>query len=244
MPELPEVETLARGLRKYVVGEIILRPRFVHGKKVTGISRRAKWLIIHLSSKDNFVVHLKMTGQLLYQNGGPIFLGGHTMGLEQTKLPNNHTRFEFEFTDKTKLFFQDMRKFGYIKLYSNRALEHYFAEKKLGFEPLDKDFTFDYFNTQLKRHGNTSIKAVLLNQSCIAGIGNIYADDVCWQAKVKPTRRVGTLTRAEQHALHQASRTILLEAIKLGCTSFSHYYRVDGKTGFYWNKRKVYDRAG
>jgi len=265
MPELPEVETVAQGLRAYVVGKTITAltiheqkkfkgttseiKKFVLKKKVTSIERKAKWLILHLSSGYSFVIHLKMTGQLLYQTKKnhtwqPKFLGGHTMGQEQTHLPNSHTRVEFDLSDHSKLFFQDMRKFGYVELYSAIELEKYFLEKDLGLEPLDKNFTLDYFTSQLKSHGATTIKAVLLNQSLIAGIGNIYADDTCWQAKVKPTRKVKTLTLTEQKALHQACSKILTEAIKLGGTSFSHYYQVDGKLGSYWNKRKVYDRTG
>lgn len=260
MPELPEVETLARGLQKYVVGKTIRRlvvherkkfkgtpaelKRFVVGKKITHVSRQAKWLVIHFSSMYNFVVHLKMTGQLLYQKTSAKFLGGHTMGKEHTTLPNAHTRVEFIFTDGSKLFFQDMRKFGYVELYSDAALEEYFQEKKLGPEPLAKAFTFDYLNTQLRRHGSTSIKAVLLNQSIIGGIGNIYADDICWRAKVKPMRTVDNLTLVERKRIHAACKIILREAIRLGGTSFSHYYKVDGQVGSYWEKRKVYGRTG
>lgn len=259
MPELPEVETVASGLRKYVVGKTIRQltifehkkfrgtqnqlKKYVFNKKVTGVSRRAKWLILHLSSKYNFVIHLKMTGQLLYKKTQPKFLGGHTMGKEQTHLPNSHSRVQFHLSDQSDLFFQDMRKFGYVELYSDAELEDYFQTKNLGLEPMDKKFTLDYFNIQLNHHPKTSIKAVLLNQSMIAGIGNIYADDTCWQAKVKPSRRVSTLKPAERQALHRACRSILLEAIKLGGTSFSHYYQVDGQLGSYWNKRKVYDRV-
>lgn len=260
MPELPEVETVANGLRKYVVGKTISSlqvhepkkfkgtpsaiKKFVLKKKIVGVDRQAKWLVLNLNSGYGFVIHLKMTGQLLYKNKQPKFLGGHTMGKEQTTLPNSHTRVEFIFTDGSKLFFQDMRKFGYVELYPAADIEHYFIAKKLGIEPIAKTYTLDYFRTVLQRRQRTSIKAVLLDQQAIAGIGNIYADDICWQAKVKPSRRVSTLTRTEQQALYQASRTILREAIKLGGTSFSHYYRVDGKTGSYWNKRKVYDRVG
>lgn len=260
MPELPEVETVARGLRKYVVGKTITNlkvyekkkfkgtpaeiKRFVLVKKIVSVERKAKWLVINLKSGYGFVIHLKMTGQLLYQDKQPKFLGGHTMGKEQTNLPNHHTRVEFTLSDKSKLFFNDMRKFGYVELYSSSDIEQYFISKDLGIEPIQKTFTLDYFENTLRRRKNTSLKAVLLNQQAIAGIGNIYADDICWQAKVKPMRRVGTLTATERKAVFTASRDILKEAIQLGGTSFSHYYRVDGKTGSYWNKRKVYDRDG
>lgn len=264
MPELPEVETVARGLHTHIQGKTIKNvivlekkkfkgtpaqlKKYAVGKPVTAITRRAKWLILELSSGYGFVIHLKMTGQLLYQanhdNQG-LFLGGHTMSHEKIhKLPSSHTRVVFEFQDQSRLYFQDMRKFGYVEFYSPAEIEQYFIQKKLGLEPLDKAFTFNYFRTQLQRHSKTTIKAVLLNQSIIAGLGNIYVDDTCWQAKVKPTRLVSSLTIVEQKALFQASKKIITEAIKLGGTSFSHYYRVDGTLGQYWQKRKVYGRTG
>lgn len=263
MPELPEVETVAKGLRTHVQGKTIVNviindkkkfkgtpkelKQFVFGKKITGIARRAKWLVLELSSGYGFVIHLKMTGQLLYQdnhvNQG-VFLGGHTMNNEKTSLPSSHTRVIFEFNDQSKLYFQDMRKFGYVELYSAKELEDYFTQKKLGIEPMDKAFTLNYFTEQLQHHANTTIKAVLLNQSIVAGLGNIYVDDTCWTAKVKPMRKVSTLTPTEIKALYTATKKVLNEAIKLGGTSFSHYYRVDGTLGQYWHKRKVYGRTG
>lgn len=258
MPELPEVETVARGLRTHIQGKTIKNvvvlekkkfrgtlaqlKKYVFGKKVTAITRRAKWLILELSSGYGFVIHLKMTGQLLYND---TYLGGHTMNHEKVQtLPNSHTRVIFEFQDTSKLYFQDMRKFGYVELYSKKEIEHYFIQKKLGIEPLDHQFTFNYFHTQLQRHSKTTIKAALLNQSIVAGLGNIYVDDTCWQAKIQPIRKISSLTAAEFKALYQASKKIITEAIKLGGTSFSHYYRVDGTLGQYWQKRKVYGRTG
>ncbi|MFA6475077.1 MAG: bifunctional DNA-formamidopyrimidine glycosylase/DNA-(apurinic or apyrimidinic site) lyase [Patescibacteria group bacterium] len=248
MPELPEVETLARGLRTHIVGKTITKVivheakkfkgtpvelrKYVLKRTVSAVDRKAKWLVLKLSSGYSFVIHLKMTGQLLYQKKEPL------------PLPNNHTRVQFMFSDKTQLFFQDMRKFGYVELYSPTGLAEYFIKKRPGIEPIQPTFTFAYFNQQLKSHGNTSLKAVLLNQQLIGGIGNIYSDDICWQAKVKPMRRVKTLTLSERKAIHVAARTILQEAIKLGGTSFSHFYSVTGKQGSYWNHRKVYQRVG
>lgn len=269
MPELPEVETLARGLRRHVQGKkirslTILEKRkfrgtpgqlkkFVYGQKITDIERRGKWLVLHLASGYGFVIHLKMTGQLLYQpkrrHTQVEFLGGHTMSRDELTetnrvLPNRHTRVVFTLEDGSQLFFQDMRKFGYVELYAPTELTTYFTKKKLGVEPLEHTFTLNYWQTQLRRHPATAIKAVLLNQSIIAGIGNIYADDTCWEARVQPMRRVRSLTAAEQTALFKASRKIMTEAIRLGGTSFSHYFRLDGTIGQYWHKRKVYGRTG
>lgn len=268
MPELPEVETLARGLRRHVQGKIIRgliifekkkfrgTPvqlyRFVYGKKVKTIERRGKWLVLKLDSDYGFVIHLKMTGRLLYQPANQQsraeFLGGHTMVRDELHmnptLPNRYTRVQFIFRDGSSLFFQDMRKFGYVELYSAADLATYFIKKKLAVEPLSPDFTLTYWQQQLRRHPATCIKAVLLNQSIVAGIGNIYADDICWTARVRPTRRVRALTIAQQHALFQACRKVIAQGLRLGGTSFSHYFRLDGTLGQYWQQRKVYGRTG
>jgi len=166
------------------------------------------------------------------------------MGKSQEEFPNSHTRVWFGLASGDALFFQDMRKFGYIDALPTAQVEDYFLTKKLGPEPMEPAFTLKYFQSVLKRRANTTIKAVLLDQSALAGLGNIYADDACWLAKVKPTRRVKTLSMNEQAALRKAARQVLLEAIKLGGTSFSDYYHVDGKTGQYWAKRKTYGRTG
>lgn len=279
MPELPEIETLARGLRKTVQGKTIKRivvleakkfkgtpselKKFVVGKKITAINRRAKWLALELSSGYSFIIHLKMTGQLLYQKKNePFFLGGHSMsgGTKKTDnvdlpmdvavyttppaYPNNHTRVTFEFTDGSHLYFQDMRKFGYVELYSAAETETYFANKKLAKEPLDDNYTLHYFTDQLTRRKNTTIKAALLDQTVVAGIGNIYADDTLFTARIHPARRVGSLTKQEIKMLHKATTTILQQAISSGGTSFSHYHQLDGTLGGYWKKRRVYQRTG
>lgn len=284
MPELPEIEILARGLRKTIVGKTIQAinvlekkqfsakggsasgrkgtpnqiKKYVTGATVTSISRRAKWLVIDLSTNYHFVIHLKMTGQLLYQestgrvrrsasrtgSSDAVFLGGHSMSGPEPKYPNSHTRVIFEFNDKSLLFFQDMRKFGYVELYSNLELEEYFDTKKLGKEPIANDYTFKYFETQLKRRTNTTIKAALLDQSTMAGIGNIYADDSLFMSKINPSRKVHTLTTQEQRVLFKNTTKVLQQAIGAGGTSFSHYHQLDGTLGQYWKKRKVYQRTG
>lgn len=266
MPELPEIETLGNGLRKTIKGKTIKSVRvlekkkfkgtptelrkFVFDKKITSISRYAKWLTLDLSSGYHFVIHLKMTGQLLYQDKKhPYFLGGHSMSggavyTESPTFPNSHTRVVFEFSDGSTLYFQDMRKFGYVELYSDNATKEYFEKKKLGREPIANDYTLEYFENQLQRRKNTNIKAALLDQTVVAGIGNIYADDALYTAKIKPSRVVRNLTATERKVLHKATTKVLTQAIAAGGTSFSHYYQLDGTLGSYWKQRKVYQRTG
>lgn len=261
MPELPEIETLARGLRKTILGKTIKQvviheskkfkgtraelKKFVVGKKISAINRRGKWLAIELSSGYNFIIHLKMTGQLLYAaKNQPVFLGGHSMSdpISPT-YPNSHTRVVFEFTDHSRVYFQDMRKFGYVELYSPKETAIYFINKKLAKEPNEAGYTLPYFTKQLARRTNTTIKAALLDQTVVAGIGNIYADEILFTAKIKPTRRVKSLTKSDLNRVFKASTRIIQQAITSGGTSFSHYYQLDGTLGGYWKKRKVYQRT-
>ena len=284
MPELPEVETLARGLRNVVIGktisdivvtDVLDKKTFKASQKqiknhvidasITAIDRRAKWLIMQLSSEHSFIVHLKMTGQLLYQdNAGPHFLGGHSMSggtrkkgdppldipadaskyAEPPRYPEKHTRVYFTFTDGSQLFYQDQRKFGYVHLYSNSDVEEYFVAKKLGLEPMDPGYTLEYFTNQLQRRSRTTIKAAILDQTVIAGIGNIYADDSLFTARIMPDRRVNSLSPAELKALHKATQQVITQAIAAGGTSFSDFYQLDGSLGQYWKDRKVYQRTG
>lgn len=276
MPELPEIETVARGLRTHILGKTIAAvivhdkkkfkgtpkelKQFVIGKKISGIERRAKWLLLRLETDYAFIIHLKMTGQLLFEAGGkigkskvgkavdtPTFLGGHTMEGEDAArptFPNQHTRVEFQFTDNSKLYFQDMRRFGYVELYAPENVDPYFTGRKLAREIQDSETTFDYFTQQLSRRARTTIKAALLNQSVVSGLGNIYVDDTLHLAKIHPTRVVGTLSEKELRTIYVAAQKIINKAIELGGTSFSSFLRVDGKLGQYWEKRRVYGRTG
>ncbi len=276
MPELPEIETVARGLRTHILGKTISEvvvydakkfkgtpkelAQFVIGKKISGIERRAKWLLLRLETDYAFIIHLKMTGQLLFEPGSnigkskagktvdtPTFLGGHTMEGEDAArptFPNTHTRVAFVFSDKSKLYFQDMRRFGYVELYAPSKIDPYFSDRKLALEIQDPATTFNYFKNQLERRSRTTIKAALLNQSVVSGLGNIYVDDTLHLAKIHPTRVVGTLTEKELRIIYTAARKIINKAIDLGGTSFSHFLRVDGKLGQYWEKRRVYGRTG
>ncbi len=274
MPELPEIETVARGLRTHILGKTISEvvvydakkfkgtakelAQFVIGKKIVGIERRAKWLLLRLETDYAFIIHLKMTGQLLFapalkkrgsdsKAGSAYFLGGHTMESDDAarpEFPNSHTRVAFVFSDRSTLYFQDMRRFGYVELYAPNNVDAYFSDRKLAREIQDADTTFEYFTQQLSRRARTTIKAALLNQSVVSGLGNIYVDDTLHLAKIHPTRVVGTLNAKELRTIYTAARKIINKAIDLGGTSFSSFLRVDGKLGQYWEKRRVYGRTG
>jgi len=254
MPELPEVETIRRDLEKKITGAVIRRaevfvPKMVSPKNLTlklknfriiKVSRRAKLLILEGRS-DLLLFHLKMTGQMVLRHKKDIFFGGHPIvGLKE--LPNKYTRAIFYFINGDTLYFNDLRKFGYIKLVSRKEGEEIF--KKYGEEPLEKGFTLAHFSELIKKSKTTKLKAFLLNQEKISGLGNIYVDEACFLSGVRPMRRAGTLTTKERERLWKAIRSVLQTSIKHRGTSFNTYIDADGLTGRFWKYRKIYGRRG
>ncbi|MEK7505893.1 MAG: bifunctional DNA-formamidopyrimidine glycosylase/DNA-(apurinic or apyrimidinic site) lyase [Patescibacteria group bacterium] len=280
MPELPEVESLRRGLVKVLVGKTIkkvkvLAPKQVSGKgnkrfatsaktrafekglvgeKILGIDRRAKNLIFHFSHGKVMLVHLKMTGQLVYEDNRQQstdnkqkvtkkVIGGHPMELSESVLPHKHTRVIFELS-KGALYYNDTRMFGYLLYYGSAeafAEENHFED--IGLEPHDKNFTYDYFAENLKRQGGT-LKKALMDQGVVTGLGNIYADEVVFEARVKPTRKPKSLKPQELKNLYKAINRIIPAAIKQGGSSVADYFLADGSRGNYARYHKVYGKSG
>lgn len=270
MPELPEVESLRRGLVRAVVGQRVrkvrvLAPKLVSGKgnvrtasaaktrafeqglkgaRLTAINRRAKNLLFHFGPQKIMLVHLKMTGQLVYQekHKRPV-IGGHPIELSEHELPNKHTRIIFTLT-RGALYYNDTRMFGYLLYYPSRHLfetgEH-FAE--LGLEPTDKVFTLEYFAKRIKEKSGV-LKKILMDQAVVTGLGNIYADEVCFEAGVRPTRRTNTLSKVEVGKLYRAIKRIIPAAIKEGGSSVASYLLADGSRGNYARSHKVYGKSG
>ncbi|MGB0757429.1 MAG: bifunctional DNA-formamidopyrimidine glycosylase/DNA-(apurinic or apyrimidinic site) lyase [Patescibacteria group bacterium] len=257
MPELPEVETIRRDLVNHITSKQIdsIRVRLprmlrgakaayqkqLRGRKVQVIDRVGKLIIIELDEESNLLVHLKMTGQLIYKEKDLVLAGGHSYGSDTKQYPNKYTYVTIRFIDGSELYFNDMRTFGYMQL----ATPDEVVSIKAGFgiEPLTKNFTYPSFDKALGKR-TTTIKAVLLNQKLIAGIGNIYADEICFDAKVLPDRRVNTLTASEKKALFNACTSILRLAIKHRGTTFNNYVDSYGKSGSFTSFLKVYGRAG
>jgi len=257
MPELPEVETIKNDLSKKIIGKkimgvVVKKSRIVKGgvkgfisllkdSAFKKIDRRGKLLIFKLSAPGKYLlVHLKMTGQLIYQKGDRILGGGHGE-LEDDKLPGKYTHIIFEFSDKSNLFFNDLRQFGYMKIASGKELEKALAD--FGPEPLSPGFTLRKF-CDILRGKKTTIKQVLMNQKFIAGIGNIYADESCFWAKIKPTRKIASLTESEIKCLYSSIKKVLKLAIKKRGTTFNNYRDADGNRGNFIKFLKVYGRKG
>lgn len=259
MPELPEVETVKRGLRRLIVGRRVIDVDFNWPKgfqasdydidnylidaKVTDVKRRAKALKIELDSDYTLVVHLKMTGQLVFR-GDENFGAGHPTDSLIGELPDKSTRVIFTFEDGSKLFFNDQRKFGWIKLLPTKKVNELEFFKKVGPEPLGKGLTPKDFVARFRRRNKTPIKAALLDQSVVAGVGNIYADEALFVAKIHPETKVEKVSDNKLKELYKAVREVLSIGIDTGGSTDRNYVDVEGNKGSYLEFAQVFRREG
>lgn len=260
MPELPEVETVRTGLQQLLPGRIFASVThdtdksfpnapgdvnaFLIGASVTAVKRRAKVLLIEISSKYSLVIHLKMTGQMVFVSPETRFGAGHPNDSLVHQLPDKSTRVEFTFDDGSKLFFNDQRKFGWVKLIPTTEVPNIDFMKKVGPEPLDASFTAEQFIERLQRRKNTNIKAALLDQTVIAGVGNIYADESLWGAKIHPATLVKNVSQAKLSTLFTELQYVLNLSIQKGGSSNHTYVNAEGKKGSYMNFARVFRREG
>lgn len=262
MPELPEVEIVKRGLKDLIVGRVASRVQvrdspksfpndpaaveeFLYGSAVVDVERRAKVLMIHLSSGYSLVIHLKMTGQLVYVDSEQGRFGaGHPTDSLVGRLPDRSTRVDIEFKDGGVLYFNDQRKFGWVKLIPTPEIQFLPFFQKVGPEPLEPDFTVEVFEGRLSRRRRSSIKAVLLDQTVVAGIGNIYADESLWGAGIDPRRMTGSLTQDEIRLLHEQIVYVLSLSIEKGGSTDRNYVDARGNKGSYIDFARVFRREG
>ena len=184
-----------------------------------------------------------MTGQLVYV-GAERFGGGHPNDSLIQTLPDRFTRAVIEFTDGTNLYFNDMRKFGWVKLYPSAEVPNIDFMKKVGPEPLEHSFTAEQFIPRVRRRNNTCIKAAILDQTVLAGVGNIYADESLFESGIRPDRQPHTLNQDEIQKLHKAIIRILKKAVKVGGSSVATYRLLDDSRGNYAREHKVYGKDG
>lgn len=259
MPELPEVETVRRGLSELIVNRTVKAVQhdtpkgfpnaasdvqaFLIGTRIIDVRRRAKVLLIDLSTEYTLVIHLKMTGQLVYR-GEQVFGAGHPNESLIGVLPDRSTRVTITFTDGSHLYFNDQRKFGWMRLLPTLEVPNIDFMKKVGPEPLEADFTVKEFADRFTRRGKTSIKAAILDQSVIAGVGNIYADESLWGAKIHPKRLVNTITNDEFSQLYTELRAVMNLAIEKGGSTDKNYVNAEGKRGSYMDFARVFRREG
>jgi len=247
MPELPEVETICRQLMKRILNKKIKSVgifypkvvkgvsrqffmRGIEGAKIFNVSRRAKFLLVHLSNKNTILFHLKMAGRLVLKN-------------KKVK-PEKFTEIVFELFGNENLVYDDLRRFGYMTIIKTADLEKFFKDKEIGQEPLEVGFTFKIFKELLVQKPRVKIKPLLMDQTFVAGVGNIYAQEACFCAGILPNRVVGTLKNAEIKKLLECLKKVLRSAIKFGGTSSDAYVDALGKRGKFVEHLKVYDRGG
>ena len=257
MPELPEVETVRIGLQRLLPGRVVAAEthdtekgfpnahadvqKFLVGAKVVAVRRRAKVLLIDLDTQYSLVIHLKMTGQLVFR-GEQNFGAGHPNDSLIGKLPDTSTRVILAFDDKSQLFFNDQRKFGWMRLLPTLEIENLDFFQKVGPEPLSKGFTWKVLKLRMLRRKNSNVKAVLLDQTVLAGIGNIYADESLWGAQLHPLTLVKDLTDNQFKTLHEELIMVLQLAIEKGGSTDKNYVNAEGKKGSYMDFARVFRR--
>lgn len=260
MPELPEVETIRAGLAKLLPGKVVKDvwydwdksfpnapadvARFLVGSKIEKVRRRAKVLIIELSGGWALIVHLKMTGQLVFVGKNQRFGAGHPGKELVSELPAKSTRVVLKFKDDSQLFFNDQRKFGWMRLMPALEIPEIDFFKKVGPEPLDDDFTVDKFIERLQRRKNSNVKSVLLDQTVVAGIGNIYADESLWSAKIHPATVVKDIPKTKLVLLYSAVRDVLNLSIAKGGSTDKNYVDAEGHKGSYLKFANVFRKEG
>lgn len=258
MPELPEVETIRQDLREVILnkeittvdvrrdsmvrGDVTDFVNHLVGNKITEIDRVGKLLIFRLASGDKILLgHLKMTGQLIYKSAEALIAGGHTEPPVDVELPNRYSYIIFDFVDGTRLFFNDMRTFGYMALESEEAVLK--ITSGYGIEPGTSAFTLPAWRA-IFINRKAPVKAILLNQARISGIGNIYADEICFAARIRPDRRTSELSDAEVENLYWSTQEIIILAVKERGTTFNHYRDPNGRKGNFLAFLKVYGNGG
>jgi len=246
MPELPEVETVKRTLEGKITGLSITAvkiflPKIIKtpgpeelaarlpGKKIKKLERKGKYLLIHLSDNLVLVVHLRMTGRLIYSPP------------DAPDVPHTHVIFHLDNSDQLR--YADLRQFGQISLVKVDDLAGLPGLCGLGYDPFDPHFTRELFRKELKQK-RAMLKPLLLDQSFVAGLGNIYADEVLFRARLHPQRQSHTLTPREASRLYQAIREVLQEAIANRGTSIRDYVDGEGREGNYQNLLRVHHREG
>lgn len=254
MPELPEVETIRKQLKEVLVGKTIIKVEVLRSKSFGGdpdtlidwiikdVQRKSKVLEILFREKTEMVViHLKMTGQLVFLGKGRKVVGGHPTADWVNSLPSKHTRVVWTFKGGDKLFFNDMRVFGWMKLMEK---EKYDKEvRKMAPDIIDDDFTLEYF-AEILTKSRKPVKLILLDQDKMGGLGNIYVNDALFLAGIRPERKSESLSKAEIKKLHEAVVKVINLGIKYGGASSSNYVDVSGLGGSYQDHFLVYKREG
>ncbi len=231
-------------------------PKRLAGRTVQKVDRRGKLLMVELDRGLTLLIHLKMTGQLIYREPVPdagssgksasrlVLAGGHPIPTVDGALPGKVTHATFTFDDGSQLFYNDLRQFGYLKLVRSEDVAAVPIVATFGPEPLERGFTEKKFLEMLKRRPTAKLKPLLLDQTFVAGLGNIYVDESLNLAKIHPLRTAGSLTATQRRELYKAIKSVLRKSIRMGGTSDNTYVTIRGGRGDYLRVARVYHRVG
>lgn len=255
MPELPEVETISNGLDRFLNGKSFsnikildkkifqFNPKQILNKKINHIYRRTKLIIFDLVGDNDLIVHLKMTGQFIYIDKDKMLAGGHQSSELCMKVPHKHTRVIFNVKNGGKLYYNDLRRFGWMRLMDKDELQKNLI-KEFGPEPFSKEFNLKYFSDILSSAKKSNIKKILMDQKKISGIGNMYADEALYWAKIDPRRIAVKISKKEAEKLLQAIKMVLKKGIKYQGASIKDYLTCEGKRGKAQDYFNVYNKQG
>ncbi|PTX57589.1 DNA-(apurinic or apyrimidinic site) lyase [Litoreibacter ponti] len=253
MPELPEVETVRRGLQPVMEGKTIARADVMRpdlrwplpdrmaerltGRRITAMRRRSKYILLDLDSAESLIIHLGMSGRMqIDSEPSADFHHNPTIALK-----HDHVIFHME--NGTRIAFNDARRFGAMDLAPTDQLENHWLIEKLGPEPFGNTFNEDYLVEKL-RHKNSPIKSALLDQRLVAGLGNIYVCEVLFRTGISPKRKASAISKARVASLVPAIRDVLSEAIESGGSSLRDHRQTNGELGYFQHNFSVYDREG
>lgn len=252
MPELPEVETIRRGLEKFLVGHKIESvnikvpplfqgdPEMVRGGKVKAVRRFGKGLVIDLSNGYSLAIHVKLTGQLIFRD--PKTKNEPVSKDKVGKVPSKYTHVTFGLDKNSYLYYNDTRRFGWIKVVKTNKVRELPFFKTMGPEPF-KDLAFPYFEKVLNS-SRLAVKPLIMDQKKIGGIGNIYANDALYLARIDPRRKAKSLSVIEVKDLYDAVHKVMEKGLKYGGSSELNYVNVLGQEGHYQNHTLAYARQG
>jgi formamidopyrimidine-DNA glycosylase len=258
MPELPEVEVVKKSLKKEVSNLTVkkvsinnknLRYKIkesdlnnLRNKKILSITRRSKYLLLHFNNNYILLVHLGMTGKF-YISTKIKKLKKMSFYYNNSDHNTKHDHLVFHFNDQKKLIYNDVRRFGFVKVFKSSLINENDHFKKLGPEPLSKNFNYDYFKNKIKKR-DLPVKSLLMSQSFISGLGNIYVSEILYKSKVGPQRKSSSLGQKEIVALIKNTKKILKKSILFGGSSIKDFKDVSGSKGKFQQKFYVYGREG
>ncbi len=258
MPELPEVETVRRGLEPAMSGHVVEKAEVnrpdlrwplpenmaarLSGRRVLGLRRRSKYILIDLDKEETLLVHLGMSGRMLI-SGRIVGDFHHDVGVAEHPEPQKHDHVVFHMTSGARVTFNDARRFGAMDMFPTGSESEYWLLRDLGPEPLGNEFDGDYLAARFAGR-KTPVKSALLDQGIVSGLGNIYVCEVLFRAGIDPRRHAGRIAERRVQSMVPIIRDVLSEAILAGGSSLRDYRQADGELGYFQHTFQVYDREG